>query len=393
MSGSVAPPGNGPLAEHPAAAESVLTWRPRRLTARARLTLSYAFFVVVAGVFSLGVIYVAMYAVPNYPLTSANPREAHVAPSREEILASLLRASGFVLALLAIVGLVGGWFIAGRVLRPLQDITRAARRAAEGSLDHRIGLVGRRDEFTDLSDTFDEMLERLQRSFDAQRRFAANASHELRTPLAVSRTLLDVARADPGGQDYPQLVARLRETNERGVELVDALLQLSALEHSPPALAPLDLAEIAAEGLDVIRAEAAARGVEVSHDLTPVPATGNEVLLRQLTVNLLQNAIRHNLPTGGSLTLTTGPDPDSPRDALLTVRNTGRPLSPAAVATFTEPFLRGEGRTAAAPGRRDHGLGLAIVTAITDAHHGVLTLSAHPEGGLTATVRLPGADD
>ncbi|WPW29047.1 HAMP domain-containing sensor histidine kinase [Streptomyces atratus] len=373
----------------PAADDPARPIRPRRLTARMKLTLTYALFVVVAGAFTLAVVYLAMRFVPNYPLTAANPRDDSGAPSRQEILQNLLEASGLTLLLLALVGVGGGWFIAGRVLRPLQDITRAARRAADGSLDHRIGLTGPRDEFTDLSDTFDTMLARLQRSFDAQQRFAANASHELRTPLAINRTMLDVATADPDGQDYPRLVARLRETNQRGIEVTDALLQLSALDHTPPTTQPLDLADTAEEALDLVREEARTRGITLSADIHPAPATGDGVLLRQLALNLLHNALRHNLPTGGSLTLTTGPDPVHPGRAVLTVTNTG-PLLPDTVDHLTEPFLRGSGRMAEKdPARRGHGLGLAIVAGIVRAHHGDLTLTPNPGGGLTARVSLP----
>ncbi|MCX5343404.1 HAMP domain-containing histidine kinase [Streptomyces atratus] len=373
----------------PAADDPARPIRPRRLTARMKLTLTYALFVVVAGAFTLAVVYLAMRFVPNYPLTAANPRDNSGAPSRQEILQNLLEASGLTLLLLALVGVGGGWFIAGRVLRPLQDITRAARRAADGSLDHRIGLTGPRDEFTDLSDTFDTMLARLQRSFDAQQRFAANASHELRTPLAINRTMLDVATADPDGQEYPRLVARLRETNQRGIEVTDALLQLSALDHTPPTTQPLDLADTAEEALDLVREEARTRGITLSTDIHPAPATGDGVLLRQLTLNLLHNALRHNLPTGGSLTLTTGPDPVHPGRAVLTVTNTG-PLLPDTVDHLTEPFLRGSGRMAEKdPARRGHGLGLAIVAGIVRAHHGDLTLTPNPGGGLTARVSLP----
>ncbi|MFI6723633.1 HAMP domain-containing histidine kinase [Streptomyces sp. R-74717] len=373
----------------PAADDPARPIRPRRLTARMKLTLTYALFVVVAGAFTLAVVYLAMRFVPNYPLTAANPRDDSGAPSRQEILQNLLEASGLTLLLLALVGVGGGWFIAGRVLRPLQDITRAARRAADGSLDHRIGLTGPRDEFTDLSDTFDTMLARLQRSFDAQQRFAANASHELRTPLAINRTMLDVATADPDGQEYPRLVARLRETNQRGIEVTDALLQLSALDHTPPTTQLLDLADTAEEALDLVREEARTRGITLSTDIHPAPATGDGVLLRQLTLNLLHNALRHNLPTGGSLTLTTGPDPVHPGRAVLTVTNTG-PLLPDTVDHLTEPFLRGSGRMAEKdPARRGHGLGLAIVAGIVRAHHGDLTLTPNPGGGLTARVSLP----
>ncbi|MFI5533056.1 sensor histidine kinase [Kitasatospora sp. NPDC051853] len=364
--------------------------RPRRLTARMRLTLSYTIFTVAAGALALAVIYVAMKYIPNYPLTSSNPRYRSDAPSRQEILESLLAAGGYALALMTAVGLVGGWFIAGRVLRPLQDLTGAARRAAAGALGHRVALSGPRDEFTELADAFDEMLERLQHSFEAQQRFAANASHELRTPLAVTRTMLQVAAADPGGQDWGRLVARLQDTNQRGIEVSEALLQLADLDQSPPELAPTDLAAAAREALATVRDEAAAHATTVTASLDPAPTTGNAVLLRQAALNLLHNALRHNHPTGGTVTLTTGPHPRHPDRVRLTVTNTGAPLTPETVATLTEPFLRGRGRTAATdPARRGHGLGLTIVSAVTTAHHGLLTLTPGPGGGLHVTLDLP----
>ncbi|MFE6050492.1 sensor histidine kinase [Kitasatospora sp. NPDC056446] len=366
--------------------------RPRRLTARMRLTLSYTLFAVAAGALSLAVVYVGMRYIPNYPLTSSNPRYRSDAPSRQQILDSLLAAGGYALALMTAVGLVGGWLIAGRVLRPLQDITRAAHRAASGALEHRIALTGPRDEFTELSDAFDEMLERLQRSFEAQQRFAANASHELRTPLAITRTMLQVAAADPGGQDWGVLVTRLQDTNQRAIETSDALLQLADLGHAPPDLAPTDLAAATREALAAVRDEARALGVTLTADLRPAPTTGSPVLLRQAAANLLHNALRHNLPAGGSATVTTGADPERPGRVRLTVANTGPLLTPEAVATFTEPFLRGRGRTAGTdPARRGHGLGLTIVAAVTEAHHGELRLAPAPDGGLHATLTLPEA--
>ncbi|MFJ9696522.1 sensor histidine kinase [Kitasatospora sp. NPDC101183] len=364
--------------------------RKRRLTARMRLTLSYTLFAVTVGTLCLAVVYVGMKYIPNYPLTSSSPRYRSDAPSRQEILTSLLQACGYALALITAVGMLGGWFVAGRVLRPLQDITRAAHAAADGALEHRIALTGPRDEFTDLSDAFDEMLERLQRSFDAQQRFAANASHELRTPLAITRTMLQVAAADPAGQDWPKLVGRLQDTNQRGIEISEALLQLADLGHAPPETGPVDLADTTGHALAAVREEAAALGVTVTADLRPAPSTGNAVLLRQAALNLLHNALRHNLPADGRVAVTTGPDPDDPALVRLTVANSGAPLAPEAVATFTEPFLRGRGRTAGAdPSRRGHGLGLAIVAAVTEAHHGRLRLAPEPSGGLRATLTLP----
>ncbi|WP_017570454.1 sensor histidine kinase [Nocardiopsis halotolerans] len=233
------------------------------------------------------------------------------------------------------------------------------------------------------------MLDRLQRSFEAQQRFAANASHELRTPLAITRTMLDVARADPHGQDHPRLIARLRETNQRGTEIVEAMLQLSSLEHTPPDMDPVDLSEAVREAVAITGDEAADLGVTVSVRGTPSPVTGDGVLLRQLVVNLLQNALRHNLPADGTVVVATAPGSRDHGRVLLTVSNTGPRLTEP-VENLTEPFLRGGGRMAArGSGRAGHGLGLPIVARIVEAHGGELRLTPNPGGGLTARVSLP----
>lgn len=290
--------------------------RPRpRISARARLTLSYALFVMIAGAVALAVIFVVMRFIPDYPLSSAQFPEM-AAASRGEIMSALLNASVLAMVLLAVIGLGAGWFISGRVLRPLQNINDAARRAAEGSLGHRIALTGPRDEFTDLSDTFDHMLDRLQASFEAQRRFSANASHELRTPLAISRTMLEVARADPAHQDYDVLTARLLEVNERGSRIVTALLALSEIGSARLAPLRLDLAAIAEEAASTVAGEARLSGRELRLAVGPAPVSGDADLLRQLTQNLLENALRHgegavmlgveNAPGGAILRVDSG---------------------------------------------------------------------------------------
>ncbi|WP_433010209.1 sensor histidine kinase [Kribbella sp. CA-294648] len=357
----------------------LVSWRPR-LTVRLRLTLSYALLLVVAGGVVAVIIYAVMRFVPNYPLTAANPRDVGPVATRGEILDLVVKLSAYAMALLAVIGMAGGWIIAGRMLRPLQEITAAARLAASGSLDHRIGLGGRPDEFTELSDTFDEMLERLERSFTQYRRFAANASHELRTPHTVMKTMLEVAIADPEHQDVRELASRLHETNQRGIDIVEALLALASLGNRKVELEPVELAEVARRAVEELRPEAEAAGVTLTVDLQRTVVEGNETLLRQLIVNLGQNAIRHNLPSGGTAKLTVR------SGGRLTVENTGEVLEPSMVATLTEPFARG-GRLAQRPGRQGgHGLGLALVAAIVTAHNGTLTLTPRTQGGLTAAL-------
>ncbi|MEU4288805.1 HAMP domain-containing sensor histidine kinase [Kribbella sp. NPDC026596] len=355
--------------------DPMIAWRPR-LTVRLRLTLSYAGLLVVAGGVVACVIWLVFRIVPNYPLTPANPRDGRLLPpSRGDLLDLVVKLSAYALIFLAIVGLVGGWYLAGRMLKPLQDITAAAQRAAGGSLDHRIGLTGIRDEFTDLSDTFDAMLDRLQRSFEQYRRFAANASHELRTPHAVMKTMLEVAATDPDHQDLPELVKRLAETNQRGIDIVEALLSLTALNNRTVEVDPVDLAAVVRSALPALTSEARDVGVEVTCDLAESVVEGNEVLLHQVVMNLVQNGIRHG---GRSVGITVG-------GGRLVVRNDGVVLDPARVRTFVEPFAKdryGAG----------HGLGLALVDRIVETHHGRLDLVANPTGGLTATVTLPMAD-
>jgi two-component system sensor histidine kinase VanS len=343
------------------------------------MTLSYAGLLVIAGAVVAVVIYGVTRYIPNYPLTAANPRDQTPVPTRADLLDTIVTLSAYALVFLAIVGMAGGWYLAGRMLRPLQEITLAARRAAAGSLDHRIGLTGIKDEFTDLSDTFDQMLDRLQWSFEQYRRFAANASHELRTPHAVMKTMLEVAIADPEHQDVRELSRRLQETNQRGIDLVEALLTLASVDNRVIDLDPLDLATTTRQAVDELCAEANAAGIAVTTDLDETLVVGNEILVHQLVVNLGQNAIRHNTGPGGTVTITT-------RDQRLTVTNTGPILTEAQAATLTEPFTKTAGRHTGS-----HGLGLALVARIVETHHGQLVLEPNSTGGLTVTATLPPA--
>jgi two-component system sensor histidine kinase VanS len=293
--------------------------------------------------------------------------------------------AAIVLACLLVFGLVGGWLLAGRMLAPLARITDATRTAAAGSLSHRIQLEGPSDEFRELSDAFDAMLERVEAHVAEQQRFAANASHELRTPLAITQTLLDAARKDPD-RDNGELDERLRAVNARAIDLTEALLLLSRADQRSFARERVDLSLVAEEATETLLPLAEKRGltVETSGDVTPT--IGSHPLLLQLTTNLVQNAIIHNLPERGTVWVTTSVHPQR---AVLTVENSGKTLSPQLVATLAEPFQRGTERL-----RTDHagvGLGLAIVKSITQAHDGTLTLTPRAAGGLHVTVQLPAA--
>jgi two-component system sensor histidine kinase VanS len=246
-------------------------------------------------------------------------------------------------------------------------------------------LEGRNDEFRELADTFDNMLERLEAHVAEQQRFAANASHELRTPLAVTQTLLDVARRDPNHDDG-ELVDRLHAVNTRAIDLTEALLLLSRADRRSFARDHVDLSLVAEEAAETLLPLAEERGltIETSGDMTPT--IGSHALLLQMTTNLVHNAIVHNVPEQGTVWVMSSVQPKS---VVLTVENTGEKLTPGLVATLVEPFQRGARRI-----RTDHpgvGLGLAIVNSIIEAHDGTLALSSRAAGGLRVTVQLPAA--
>jgi two-component system sensor histidine kinase VanS len=362
------------------------------LSVRLKLTLSYAGFLMVAGVLMLAAAWVAgqpsqsfdflLRYIPGGVITTLGDL---VPGNNSFLLRAFAPAAAVVLAFLLVFGLLGGWLLAGRMLAPLTRITDATRVAASGSLSHRIELEGRRDEFRELADSFDAMLARLEAHVAEQQRFAANASHELRTPLAITQTLLDVARNDPN-RDNGELVARLHAVNTRAIDLTEALLLLSRADRRSFTREYVDLSLIAEEATETLLPLAEERGltIETSGDVTTT--VGSHALLLQLSTNLVQNAIVHNLPEQGSVWVTTSVQPKS---AVLTVENTGEQLTPQLVATLGEPFQRGTKRI-----RSDSagvGLGLAIVKSITQAHDGILTLTPRAAGGLRATVQLPAA--
>ena len=352
------------------------------LSVRLKLTLSYAGFLMLAGALLLAAVWFFLLRYVPDRMLIASPVQG-IFPVRSNLLHAFAPAAAIVLAFLLAFGLLGGWFLAGRMLAPLARITEATREAAAGSLSHRIGLPGSKDEFRELADAFDTMLERLEAHVAEQQRFAANASHELRTPLAITQTLLDVARNDLN-RDTGVLVDRLHAVNARAIDLTEALLLLSRADQRSFTREHVDLSLLAEEATETLLSLAEEHGViiETSGDMTRT--IGSHALLLQLSTNLVHNAIVHNLPEQGTAWVTTGVHSDS---AVLTVENTGEKLSPQLVSTLAEPFQRGAERM-----RTDHagaGLGLAIVKSITRAHDGTLTLSPRADGGLCVTVRLP----
>ena len=359
---------------------------------RLRLTLSYAGFLVLAGALLLAVVWVFLlrYVPEVIRSTQGGPAlgpgvgaPTEFVPNRADLQRAFAPKAAAALAVLLVVGLLGGWVLAGRMLAPLTRITQATRLAAAGSLSHRVALPGRRDEFRELADSFDAMLARLEGQVAEQQRFAANASHELRTPLAITRTLLEVARREPP-PDPGELLDRLHAVNARAIDLTEALLVLSRADQAAFAREPVDLSLLVEEATETLLPLAEARGVTLDTAGDPAPVVGSPALLLQLATNLLHNAVVHNVAEHGTVRVRTSAGPGT---AVLTVDNSGDVLTPELVATLTEPFRRGTGRI-----RGDDagvGLGLAIVASITRVHHGSLGVTARPGGGLHVAVTLP----
>jgi two-component system, OmpR family, sensor histidine kinase VanS len=359
--------------------------RASGLSVRLKLTLSYAGFLMLAGVLMLAAVWaVVLRYIPDGALYHMHPSWSFVI-DRSDPLHGFGSIAVIVLVCLLVFGLLGGWFLAGRVLAPLARITDATRIAASGSLSHRIRLEGRTDEFRELADTFDAMLARLEAHLAEQQRFAANASHELRTPLAITQTLLDAARNDPN-RDTGELDERLRDVNTRAIDLTEALLLLSRADQRSFTPEHVDLSLIAEEATETLLPLAERRGLTIETSGEMTPAVGSHPLLLQLTTNLVQNAIVHNQPEHGSVWITTSVHSKS---AVLTVENTGEQLTPELVATLAEPFQRGTKRIRTDQGGGGVGLGLAIVKSIARAHDGTLTLTPRDAGGLRVTVQLP----
>jgi signal transduction histidine kinase len=296
----------------------------------------------------------------------------------------ILIISASALALIALVAAAIGWIIAGRVLRPLSTITTAARRIAASSLHERLALDGPDDELKELADTLDGLFARLQASFEAQRRFAANASHELRTPLTRERTLLQVTLADPAATTgtWQAVSQELLASNAEQDRLIEALLTLASSEADTGEREPLDLAALAGTALAVPRPEISRLGLDVRADLQPAVLDGDHLLVQQLVANLIDNAVQHNVP-GGDIEVTTG---TSDGRAVLSVASSGPVIPPAEVDRLFQPFQRLGPRRARHGG---HGLGLSIVRAIATVHAAAITARARPNGGLAVEVAFP----
>ncbi|MFE0250129.1 sensor histidine kinase [Streptomyces sp. NPDC059010] len=400
------------------------TWDPRRVepsfpwlrpTIRIRLTLLYGGMFLIAGILLLSIIYLlAAQAIntgnePLFKIVGAKELQvtsdncpaikvdnltfsqfndaisACIDGQRRVALDDLLSRSLLALLGLAIIAFAFGYAMAGRVLSPLGRITRTARAVAGSDLSRRIELDGPDDELKELADTFDEMLERLQRAFTAQQRFVGNASHELRTPLAINRTLLEVHLSDPGAPvELQQLGKTLLATNERSEQLVEGLLLLARSDNQIVERKPVDLAEVAEQAVDQVHAEAAAKGVVIRGEQKPAVVQGNGVLLERIALNLVQNAVRYNIPEGGWVEVVTEVQHGQ---AVLVVTNTG-PVVPAyEIDNLFEPFRRL--RTERTGSDKGVGLGLSIVRSVARAHGGHIAAQPREGGGLVMRVTLP----
>jgi signal transduction histidine kinase len=306
------------------------------------------------------------------------------ADQRSRALTSLLTYSlvGLAVATLASGGI--GWLVARRVLAPVRSITETARRASEEHLGERLALPGPRDELRELADTFDEMLDRLDRAFASQKQFVANASHELRTPLTAMRTAIDVTLAKPGRtpRQLEDMAVRVRRSTEQAQRMIDALLTLTLSEQGRHQAEELDLMALAEDALDQAADGIKERGLTVTADLEPARISGDEHLVGRLVSNLVDNAVRHNLADGW-IRLSTGTDDGA---AVLRIANSGEFIPDSAVGTLAEPFYRQAGRMGDGGG---FGLGLSIVRSVTAAHGAMLTVTNPVDGGLDITVRMP----
>ncbi|MFC8259017.1 sensor histidine kinase [Streptomyces sp. NPDC057291] len=395
------------------------TWDPKQLeppypwlrpTIRIRLTLLYGGMFLIAGILLLSIIYMlaaqALHVGSELPFKivsgqvssdvcnlsgeGSSPSAVNAAMNscvnhqRQQALDTLLNRSLLALVGLSVIAFAFGYAMAGRVLSPLGRITRTARQVAGTDLSRRIELDGPDDELKELADTFDDMLDRLERAFTAQQRFVGNASHELRTPLAINRTLLEVHLSDPQAPpELQQLGKTLLATNERSEQLVEGLLLLARSDNQIIERKPVDLAEVASRALDQTRGEAEEKGVEVRGEIVPAVVQGNGVLLERIALNLVQNAVRYNVPEGW-VEVTTELQPGQ---AVLVVSNTG-PVVPAyEIDNLFEPFRRL--RTERTGSDKGVGLGLSIARSVARAHGGRIIAEPREGGGLVMRVTLP----
>jgi signal transduction histidine kinase len=388
--------------------------RPR--TVRLRLTLLYGVLFAVSGAVLLAITYLLVRHSTGRLVVYHNVRTGGPTPPPDGVLLgqqipadlqeyaqrmreqadrqhaaqmhALLVQSGVALVLMMVASILLGWLVAGRVLRPLRTMTGAVQRISASNVHERLAVGGPRDELKDLADTVDGLLGRLETALGAHKRFVANAAHELRTPLTLEHALLEETLTDRGATitEFRATSERVLAISEQQERLLEALLTLATGERGLDRREPFDLAELVGQALLAPRPEIDRRGLRIAARTLPAPAAGDPALADRLIANLLDNAVRYNVP-GGSVEIGTATEAGA---AVLSVRNTGPVVPPDQVDGLFEPFQRLDGRTARGDG--GHGLGLSIVRAIATAHDAVLTAHAPPEGGLHVQVRFPSDD-
>jgi signal transduction histidine kinase len=394
--------------------------RAPRPTARLRLTLLYGALFLASGAVLLAVTYLLVeqatsgdptvyrstpfgnlpgqgqslplfrgsYA-PKPTSSQAAQLQAQVTSLHAFMLHELLIRSGIALGLTAVISIALGWLVAGRVLRPVRTISATARQISASNLDERLSLDGPDDEFRELAATLNDLLRRLESSFDSQQHFVASASHELRTPLTEERTLLQVALDDPGttSHDWQAAAREVLACNSEQAHLIEALLALASSEAGLARREPVDLPGICHDVLLRPVPGTSTPGLHIETALGPAALGGDPRLIERLVANLVGNATGHNV-TGGHVRVATSVTDGR---AVLTVTNTGPVIPPSEVGRLFQPFQRlNPGRTHHKDG---HGLGLSIVRAIADAHDATITATPKPQGGLRIQVSFPPPDD
>ncbi|MFD8386812.1 sensor histidine kinase [Streptomyces sp. NPDC059679] len=372
----------------------------RRFSVKARVTIVFGALLTISAALLIVLVVVLMAYVPRYTLTpvdvtlvpgqAPSPARSSSVPTTVSSPADFLRLLAIFSSLAFLIVIVIGALLmriaVGRALAPLAEIDAAARSAVAGDLSSRVDVDGPPDEVTSLARTFNGMLARLQRSFDTQRQFAANASHELQTPLAASQALIDVALGDPNLGHMHDLLTDLRQLSTRSTQTVTALLDLAAAEDGELNRQTVALDAVIQQVLSEQRPLAAVVDVELRLTPTPpAPVKADPVLLRLMLDNLISNAIQHNTKPGTvDVSLTVDAE-----QALFSISNSGPALSPEQAAQVTQPFYRAAGRTVSVTGRTGRGLGAALVAHIAERHSWPLGVTARPAGGLLVTVQIP----
>lgn len=371
-----------------------------RLTARTRLAAVYIVLVAGAGAVLVALTYLLVRSRPENRTTHRiGPRDNSTPPVqlpsldelRNETLNQLLGESLIALGVVIVLAGVLGWLVAGRLLRPIRAISRTAQRVSAANLSERVPTAGPADELTALAVTINGMLDRVHRAIDerdrlleSHRLFVANAAHELRTPLTTMRTAIDVTLdGNPSRVELRAMAADISAAVDASQQTLDGLLALARGQAGSIRHDHVDLASTAADTIEQARAEADRRHIELTANLQPAPTLGEELLLRHLIGNLIDNALRYNHRDGHVNVTTQASD----RAATLRITNSGLPVPTDELARLFHPFVRGSGARVRSGGGA--GLGLSIVHAITTAHHGTITSSAPSTGGLDITIQLP----